>query len=163
MERVTEYSWYLFNVSSLFIVMRWVIISIAAAPPPSLHRMTHGSPDLAVQSSSRESQDPDPEEFGQEPPITSGVSRMEQPFTGRARMVEAWARRCRLMPIDKETDVQSAARRLLDNPSRGLLVVDGESGDMVGVLQERDLIRALGEHGTQAGRMRVKELVCMRG
>jgi hypothetical protein len=35
MERITEYSWYLFNVSSFLVVMRWVIQSIGAAPPPS--------------------------------------------------------------------------------------------------------------------------------
>jgi hypothetical protein len=163
MERITEYSWYLFNVSSFLVVMRWVIQSIGAAPPlPSgtTDRSTRGvaDPDRVEEGQDTYSKDACPEV---RIPMTS--RRWEERPAGRERMVEAWASRCRLVLVDQETDIQSAARRLMDGQSRGLLVVDSRSGEAVGVLQERDLVRALGEHGAHLGRMRVGELVGMRG
>lgn len=75
-------------------------------------------------------------------------------------MATAWAHRCRLLTIDKNTDLQTAAQRLLVRPAYGgLLVIDDESNDVIGILQERDLVHALGEYGARAGSMRVGELV----
>ncbi|MGE0644790.1 MAG: CBS domain-containing protein [Nitrospira sp.] len=162
MERITLYgklTWYLFNVSSLLVVMRWVIQSIGLAPPPPLVEQIPQDP--IDQFRSAESHDVDPEDSRQEGSVALPTCRADERFTGRDRMVEAWASRCRLVSVDKETDIQSAARQLLDGTSRGLLVVDGRSGETVGVLQERDLVRALGEHGAHLGRMRVGDLVDM--
>jgi len=159
MERITAYGWYLFYVSSLLVVMRWVIQSIGLAAPPSpplTEQVPRGAMD---QVPSAESHDADPKESCPEVSITPTARRVEERSVNRERMVEAWGSRCRLMSVDKETDIQSAARQLLNGTSRGLLVVDGRSGEIVGVLQERDLVRALGEHGAHLGRMRVGELV----
>lgn len=161
MERITTYSWYLFNVSSLLVVMRWVIQSIGLAPPPSSSLVGQASQGAVEQCQSVERHVAGPEESCPEVRVTAIARCSDEKTTGRERMVEAWASRCRLMSVDKDTDIQSAARRLLDGTSRGLLVVDGRSGETVGVLQERDLVRALGEHGAYLGRMRVGELVDM--
>lgn len=163
MERITAYSWYLFNVSSLLVVMRWVIQSIGSAPPPSPSSSLTGqaSQGAVGQSQSVERHDAGPEEYCPEVGVTATASCSDEKATGRERMVEAWASRCRFVSVDKETDIQCAARQLMDGSSRGLLVIDSRSGETVGVLQERDLVRAIGEHGAYLGRMRVGELVVM--
>lgn len=158
MERITAYeklTWYLFNVSGFLVVMRWVIQSIGLASPPPMEQAA-GS--VANPARAAECDDAEPSNAHAE---SLPVRRGEERSTNRERMVEAWASRCRFVSVDKETDIQSAARQLMDGTSRGLLVVDGRSGETVGVLQERDLVRALGEHGAYLGRMRVGELVVM--
>lgn len=159
MERITAYGWYLFYVSSLLVVMRWVIQSIGLAVPPSPSLMGQVPQGTMDQAPIAESHAADSQESCLEVSITPTARRVDERSAGRVRMVEAWASRCRLVSIDKETDIQSAARQLLNATSKGLLVVDGRSGEIVGVLQERDLVRALGEHGAHLGRMRVGELV----
>lgn len=161
MERMTAYSWYLFNVSSLLVVMRWVIQSIGSASPPSSSLVGQASQGAVEQSQSVERHDAGPEESCPEVCVTATARCSDEKTTGRERMVEAWASRCRFVSVDKETDIQSAARQLMDSSSRGLLVIDSRSGETVGVLQERDLVRALGEYGAYLGRMRVGELVGM--
>lgn len=159
MERIATYGWYLCYVSSLLVVARWVIEAIGLAAPPS-PSLTEQAPQSAIdQAQSSESLDADPEESCPDVSIAPTGRRVEERSAGRERMTEAWASRCRLMSVDKETDIQSAARQLLNGTSRGLLVVDGRSGEIIGVLQERDLVRAFGEYGARLGYMRVGELV----
>ncbi len=159
MERMTAYGWYLFYVSSLLVVMRWVIQSIGLAAPPSPSVAGQVPQGIDVHAQSPKSRAVGSGESCPEVSKDPTVRRVDERAAGRVRMVEAWASRCRLLSVDKETDIQSAARQLLSATSKGLLVVDGRTGEIVGVLQERDLVRALGEHGAHLGRMRVGELV----
>lgn len=70
-----------------------------------------------------------------------------------------WNSRGRLVSVDAQINIQAAAQLMLRNSRQGLLVIDSEAGEIVGVLQERDFMRALGEHGDRASAIRIEELV----
>ena len=57
-----------------------------------------------------------------------------------------------------ETSVQEAAR-LLAEKKIGVVLVCTENHNLVGLLSERDIIRAFGEHGEQAAAMPVAEFM----
>lgn len=57
-----------------------------------------------------------------------------------------------------QTTAGQAARRLTDEGIGSLVIVDDQE-QLVGVLSERDLVRALSEHGTSASNVPVGQLV----
>ncbi len=60
-----------------------------------------------------------------------------------------------------ETTVGAAARRLTTNGIGSLVVLD-EARNLVGVVSERDLVRALSEHGPASWSAPIKELLSDR-
>lgn len=155
MKRFTEYfRW------AYLVVMGWVKLAIATAVPPRMTMTQPGGPaeDLPSVKDVEEVQDM-PQTIGVETAIPPLPRLSEEPSEGR-RMATAWAHRCRLLSVDKNTDLKTAAQRLLTRPAYGgLLVIDNESNDVIGILHERDLVRALGKYGAGAGYMRVGQLV----
>lgn len=155
MKRFTEYlRW------AYLVVMRWVELAIATAVPP---RMTMTQPEGPADDSPSvkdvEAVQDMRRTIGVETAIPPLPRLSEESSEGR-RMATAWAHRCRLLSVDKNTDLQTAAQWLLTRPAYGgLLVIDNESNDVIGILHERDLVRALGEYGAGAGYMRVGQLV----
>lgn len=70
-----------------------------------------------------------------------------------------WNSRGRLVSVDARINIQAAAQLMSRDSQQGLLVIDPEAGEIVGVLQARDFMRALGEHGDRVSTMRIEELV----
>ncbi len=60
-----------------------------------------------------------------------------------------------------ETTVGAAARRLTTNGIGSLVVLD-ETGDVLGVVSERDLVRALSEHGRSSWSAPIREFLTDR-
>ncbi len=155
MKRFTKYFW-----RAYLVVMRWVKVAIATAVPA---RTTMTQPEGPTEDSPSVKDVEEVQDRRQTIDVETAIPPLpqlsEEPSEGR-RMATAWAHRCRLLSVDKNTDLQTAAQRLLTRPAYGgLLVIDNESNDVIGILHERDLVRALGEYGAGAGYMRVGQLV----
>ena len=63
-----------------------------------------------------------------------------------------------VVTIDPTTDVAAAAK-LLSERRIGAVVVTGPEGRIVGILSERDIVRALAERGTEALKLPLTELM----
>ena len=67
----------------------------------------------------------------------------------------------RVISIDSEATVSEAVARLVQNNIGSLPVVD-QSGNLVGVFSERDVLRLIHNRGEGFGRMRVAEVMTAR-
>jgi CBS domain-containing protein len=67
----------------------------------------------------------------------------------------------RVISIDSETTVSEAVSKLVQNNIGSLPVLD-QSGSLVGVFSERDVLRVIHNRGEGFGRMRVAEVMTAR-
>ncbi len=66
-----------------------------------------------------------------------------------------------IIQVSPECNLHQAAQSMTRAGTGALLVFDGE-GEAVGIVTERDLLRALGDHGSKAAELTVAEVMAAR-
>ena len=63
-----------------------------------------------------------------------------------------------IIKIDADSTIVEAANLITDNQV-GALLVSGDSGEIVGILSERDIVRGVSQHGADMHQVKVSELM----